>query len=104
EGARFTCRDTRDRLVDAVDEVAGTHLVGQPGRRRLLDLLAVHFGRQVDGHEIPVGNGAINPGQCTETRTQRVELLVHFRLVQLRVIHSHRDALVVGQRDLRTNI
>ena len=58
-----------------VDQLAGADLVGQAGGGGVLDGLAVHGGRQVDGDEVAGLGGPLDAGQRAEAGAQLVELL-----------------------------
>jgi hypothetical protein len=65
-----------DGLVDAVDQPALAHLVGEAGGRGLLDGLAVDGGRQVDQDEVVLRGRAVDAGQRAEPGAQVLQLLV----------------------------
>ena len=66
--------------------------------------LAVDGGRQVEQHEVAVRGGALDAGQRAEAGPQVVELLRDVRVVDRDVVDGDRDAVDVGQRDLRADV
>ena len=104
EGRRLPRRQPAHGLVEAVDQAALAHLVGEAAGRGLLDGLAVHGGRQVEQHEVVVGRRALDTGQRAEPGAQVVELLGDRGLVHLDVVHGDGDGVEVGQRDLRADV
>ena len=93
-----------DGVVEAVDEVTGADLVGQALGGGLLQLLAVDGGRQVDGDEVAVLDGALDAGEGAEAGEEVVELGLHGLVVGLEGIDLDGDVGEVRQLDLGADV
>ena len=93
-----------DGLVQAVDQVAGADLVGQALGGGLLQLLAIDGGRQVDGDEVAVLDGALDAGEGAEAGEEVVELGLHGLVVGLEGVDLDGDVGEVRQLDLGADV
>src|SRR5215207_1785960 len=66
ERGRLAGREAAHGLVEAVDQPALAHLVGEAGGGGLLHGLAVDGRRQVEQHEVVVARGPLDAGQGAE--------------------------------------
>ena len=91
-----------DRLVDALEQLAGADLV----RHALgaVDLGAVDRGDQVELDEVAGGGGAVDRHERAEARAQTVELLVDRGLVDLDGVDLDGGALEGGKLELGTHV
>ena len=65
------------RLVEAVQHRVAADLVGDAGRLRILDRLAVDDGGQVDRDEVTLLDRAVNALQRRESLAQRAQVFLH---------------------------
>ena len=93
-----------ERLVEALDELAGADLVGHARGLRLLDGLAVDGGGEVDDDEVAALRGPLDAGERAETRLQARQLLVDVVVGDLGRVDRHGDGRVVRHRDLGTDV
>ena len=96
--------ETDDRLVQTVDELARTDLVGQPLGVGLGDVLAVDGGRQVDRDEVAGLGGALDAGQGAEALLQRFQLGVDVVVVDLDGVDGQGQRGEVRQVDLGADV
>ena len=73
EGRRLARGEGLERLVDALDQLAGAELVGD--RVRGVDLLVADRGDEVDLHEVAGLRRALDGDEGAEAAAQLVELL-----------------------------
>ncbi len=97
-------RKPDERLVQALDQLAGADLVGQAGGGCLGHILAVDGGGEIDGDEVAVLDRTLHAGQGAETLAQRLQLLLDVLVTDGERVDGHLDAVVGRQGDLRTHV
>ena len=104
ERLRLTLGQADDRLVEAVDQLAGADLVRQTVGRGFREILAVDGGRQVDGDEVALLSRALHTLEGAEAGAQRLQLGVDVGVVDLDGVDGDLQLTEVGQLDVGAHV
>ena len=91
-----------ERLVDALEQLAGAELVGDAARG--VDLGAVDHGDEVEGHEVAGLGRAVDRDERAEAAAEALELLGDLVVADLDRVDRQLEARVVGQLDLGAHV
>ncbi len=102
EGGVLTGGERLDRVVDALEQLAGTDLVGDA--LGAVDLGTVDRRDEVELDEVALGGRTVDRDQRAEARAHVVELGVERGVIGLDGVDRHGDAVVGGKLDLGADI
>ena len=93
-----------ERVVEALDQLAGADLVGQALGRGVGHLLAVDGRGQVDGDEVAVLRGALDAGEGAEAGAQVLQLGVDVLVGDLDGVDLDLERLEIGDGDVGPDV
>lgn len=102
EGGGLAGGEGLERLVDALEQVARTDLVGDAGGR--VDLVVTDGGGQVELGEVARGGRTVHGDEGAEARAEVLQLFVDLVVGDLDRVDRQLERAVVGQVELRTDV